>query len=422
MPETVVMVATSYPRFPGDTVGTFMEPIAHGVAARGHAVHVVLPWHPRLARQGREGGVTFHPFRYAPHHSLNVFGYAEALEADVRLRWSAWAATPLALAAGIARARRVAREVRATVMHGHWVIPGGAMAALAAPGLPLVVSLHGSDVYVAERHGVAGRVARATFGRAGWVTACSDDLCRRARALGADPATSEVVPYGVDGRRFQPRDAVARAAARTALGVAPEAPLVFTVGRFVRKKGFEYLLDAVPLLARRVPDVVVVVAGDGDLAGELRERAAAGGFASHVRFPGVLPQDRVAEALAAADVVAVPSVRDTAGNVDGLPNVVMETLASGTALVATPAGGITAVVHHEDTGLIVPERDPASLAAAIARLLAEPGLRLALGQRARQAAVRQHGWDRVAERFEHAYQRARAAARQGALPAARPAD
>src|SRR5262245_25775652 len=206
MPETVVMVATSYPRFAGDIVGTFMEPIARGLAARGHAVHVVLPWHPKLTRPLRDGGVTLHPFRYAPVPALNVFGYAGALKADVALRWQAWVAAPLALAAGVAAARRVVREVGATVVHGHWVVPGGAIAALAAGGRPLVVSLHGSDVFVAERHGVAGTVARRTFARAGWVTACSADLRERAIGLGADAARSNVVPYGVDLAAFGPAD------------------------------------------------------------------------------------------------------------------------------------------------------------------------------------------------------------------------
>ena len=102
------MVATSYPRFPGDTVGTFMEPIAHGMAARGHDVHMVLPWHPRWTRPPREGGVTFHLFRYAPIQSLNVFGYAGALRADVSVRGAALMATPLALSAGWRGARTVA--------------------------------------------------------------------------------------------------------------------------------------------------------------------------------------------------------------------------------------------------------------------------------------------------------------------------
>jgi glycosyltransferase involved in cell wall biosynthesis len=405
MPETVVMIATSYPRFAGDTVGTFMEPIAHGIAARGHAVHLVLPWHPRLQRQEREGNVFFHPFRYAPHPSVNIFGYAEALQADVRLRWKAWVAAPLALAAGWRAARRVAREVGATVMHGHWIIPGGAIAAAAAGGsgsaLPLVISLHGSDVFVAERHAVAGAIARRTFARAGWVTACSDDLRRRAVKLGADDARSEVVPYGVDAKRFRPDDQ-ARAKVRRALGVGGSTLLVFAVGRLVRKKGFEYLIDAIAQLPN-AGDALVVLAGDGDLREELEARAQAAGVADRVKFVGTLLQDVVAEYLAAADIAVVPSVRDDAGNVDGLPNVVMETLASGTALIATPAGGISAVLEHERTGVIVPERDPAAIARAIQTLASNPAQREALATAGREMVMNRFGWSRVAERFEAAY-------------------
>ena len=90
---------------------------------------------------------------------------------------------------------------------------------------------------------------------------------------------------------------------------------------------------------------MLAIAGDGTLDAELRERARAAGVADRVRFLGNQTQDRVGEYFAAADVVVVPSVRDDSGNVDGLPNVVMEALASGTPLVTTAAGGIGAVVE-----------------------------------------------------------------------------
>src|SRR6185295_11832304 len=163
MRHVVVMVATSYPRFPGDGVGSFMEPIAKGVAARGHEVHLVAPWHPAITRGRSEGGVFFHFYRYAPISAMNVFGYAAGLRADTNLKVAAWAAAPAALAAGWFKAWRVAHKRSATVMHGHWVVPGGAIAAAAAGRLPLVVSLHGSDVYIAERHAVARRTATAVF-------------------------------------------------------------------------------------------------------------------------------------------------------------------------------------------------------------------------------------------------------------------
>ena len=203
--HVVVMVTSSYPRFPGDSVGTFMEPIATSIAARGHEVHVVAPWHPLVTRPDEENGVRFHFYKYAPSPRLNVFGYAAALRADVRLKAAAYVAAPLALAAGWRAARTVARKHRATVMHGHWVVPGGVVAAAAAPGLPLVVSLHGSDVYVAETLWPARRAAGLVFKRAGAVTACSADLGRRAIALGASPDRVEVVPYGVDPGPLSPR-------------------------------------------------------------------------------------------------------------------------------------------------------------------------------------------------------------------------
>jgi glycosyltransferase involved in cell wall biosynthesis len=379
VPFTVVMVTTSYPRFPGDSVGTFMEPIAKGLAARGHEIHVVAPWHPAITRAREEDGVHFHFFKYAPVPALNVFGYAQGMRADVELRAAAWTAAPLALGAGLFKAMRVAQKRRATL-------------------------LHGSDVFVAERVAAARVVAHRVFNRAGAVTACSSDLASRAIALGAAPDRMDVIPYGVDTGKFAP-DANVRADRRKSLGLAPDAPLIFTAGRLVRKKGFEYLIDAVSMLDSH-QDAVLAIAGTGDLANELSARATSAGVAARVRWLGDVPQGDVATWLAAADVAVVPSVRDASGNVDGLPNTVMEALASGTPLVATPVGGIGSVVEDGRTGILVPERSPADLAAAIGVLLRNPSRRAEIGARARAAVQSRYGWAQVARRYESAYERA----------------
>ena len=400
MRHVVVMVTTSYPRFPGDSVGTFMEPIAKHVARRGHEVHIVAPWHPSITRGKAEDGVFFHFFKYAPVAALNVFGYAAGLQADVKLKTAAWIAAPLAMSAGWFKAMRVAQKRRATVMHGHWVVPGGLIAAAARPGLPLVVSLHGSDVFVAERTAAARAAARRVFSRAGAVTACSADLASRAVALGADAGRMVVVPYGVDAMKFAP-DPAGRAAMRARIGLA-DRPLIAAAGRLVRKKGFEYLIDAMAAL----PGADLAVAGEGDLHTELQARAASADVAGRVRFLGNLPQEDVGRLFTAADVVAIPSVRDDSGNVDGLPNTVLEALASGTAVVATAAGGIASVVEDARTGLLVPERDPAALAAAIGGLLRDPDRRAGLGAAGRAAILARHGWGAAAAAFEAAYDRA----------------
>ena len=407
MGEVVVMVTTSYPRFPGDSVGTFMEPIATSVAALGHQVHVVAPWHPAIDRPLIDRGVHFHFYRYAPHPSLNVFGYAAAMRADVSVRGAAYLAAPLALAAGWWTAGRVARRVGATVMHGHWVVPGGITAGLAAPRLPLVISLHGSDVFVAERLMPARVAAKMAFAGAGFVTACSADLAERAVRLGADRDGIAVVPYGVDTARFAPSDA-ARTAVRARLRVSAGSLLLAAAGRLVRKKGFEHLVQAMA----EMPDATLALAGAGTLDAELRARAVQAGVGDRVRFLGDQTQDQIAELFAAADVIVTPSVRDDAGNVGGLPNVVMEALASATPLITTEAGGIGAVVTHRETGWIVPERDPVAIAGAVAALR-DPAVRRAIGTAARSLVEGRYGWQRTAEGMESAYRHALASRRRG---------
>jgi len=405
-PHVAVLVTSSYPRFPGDAIGSFMEPIAQGLAARDHEIHVVAPWHPALDRPGREGGVHFHFYKYAPSRRLNVFGYAGAMKADVALKSSAYLAAPFALAAAWHATRRVVHSHGATILHGHWVVPNGPIAGLAAGRrLPLVVSLHGSDVYLAERSSAARLAARWTFGRAAFVTACSDDLAARAARLGAAPDRLDTVPYGVDVRRFQP-DPERRIAVRHSHHIELDAPVVFSAGRFVWKKGFEHLIEAVSLLVDTHPSLRVILAGSGDLEQDLRRRVAAAGLQDRVLFPGVLTQDAIAHYLAAADVVVVPSIRDDAGNVDGLPNFALEALASATPVVTTAAGGLARVAVPDRTALVVPERDPRSLAEAVRCLLANRARGLALGQAARQLMAGEYGWESVAARLEAIYDRA----------------
>jgi glycosyltransferase involved in cell wall biosynthesis len=162
----------------------------------------------------------------------------------------------------------------------------------------------------------------------------------------------------------------------------------------------------VALLARSRPALELIIAGEGDLGAALEERARASG--ARVRLLGNQAQSEVARLLAAADVVAVPSIRDDAGNVDGLPNFALEALASGTPVVATTAGGLPQAITDGETGRLVPERDAAALAAAIDQVLASPDRGRALGAAARAHAVSAYGWDRVAARFEAAYDRAAA--------------
>src|SRR5262245_19830875 len=201
----VLLVTSSYPKFPGDVTAPFMESIARGIAGRGHRVDVVLPYHPEL-RRGTGEPVRFFPYRYVPADRACLWGYAQSLEADVRVRRPVYLLAPLVAFALRSQVSERLRETRYDAAHVHWVVPNAAMITdiLAAHRIPTVVSLHGSDVFLAERLRPARALARRAFRQAGAVTACSADLTRRALALGAPGQRTRTVAYGVDVHEFSP--------------------------------------------------------------------------------------------------------------------------------------------------------------------------------------------------------------------------
>ncbi len=406
-PLLIVMLTSSYPLYAGDTTAPFIKELAVGIAALGHRVEVVLPAHPRLRRAPHECGIGLHPYHYAPGlRRLQVWGYASSLAGDVGLKGSAYAAAPLALAASTVATARLARRLRPDLVVAHWVIPNGPPAALAArlAGCPLVVSLHGSDVFLAERKAPIGRAARAVFGRAAAVTACSPDLATRAIGLGADAATTTTIPYGVDPARFRPHAPDERAAVRAELGLREGERLVLAGGRLVYKKGLDVAIAAFASAAvREAGPARLVIFGYGDLEGELRAQAARLGLADRVLFAGRIERDRIPALFAAADLFLLPSVHDHAGNVDGLPNTLLEAMATGLPIVASDVVGVPTVIDDGVHGLLVPERDVAALGAALAALLRDPARAAALGAAARSRVERELTWPQIARRFLGVY-------------------
>jgi len=388
------MVTSSYPKYAGDVTAPFIESIARSVEGRGHRVDVVLPFHPDLRRSDDEP-VRFFPYRYAPTDALCLWGYAQSLEADVRVRREIYVLAPfVALALRNAVGQRL-RSDRYDVVHVHWLVPNAAMMfdVAGAFGVPLVVSVHGSDVFMAERSALPRALARRALARTGAVTACSGDLHRRLVALGAPASRVRTVPYGVDSSEFAPGDR----SGRGRWGATANDVLVLAFGRMVEKKGFRYLIEAVA----KVPGIRLMVAGDGDLRAALEARARE--LRAPAVFPGSLERRELATAVVAADVVVVPSIVDDAGNVDGLPNSLLEALSAGRAVVATEVAGIPDVVENGVNGLLVPEKNPAALAAALSRLAEDPALRARLGGEARRRAALDLTWEKAAEAFEECY-------------------
>jgi glycosyltransferase involved in cell wall biosynthesis len=401
------MVTSSYPKYEGDVTAPFVESIATSVAAAGHEVHVLAPYHPELRHEPLEKGVQLHFFKYSPFRHLNIWGYAESLEADVRVKGAIYPLTPVVFVSSLWALWRLTGKIKFDVMHAHWVVPNGPVAAIVARlrRLPLVISMHGSDVFVAEQSKLISSVARRCFRLASAITAPSEDLCVRAERLGAPGSRCHVVPYGVDPTTFT-RIQNAGPLLHEELGLPENSPIVFAVGRMVYKKGFEYLVRAVPAILREHPDAKVVLAGGGDLEERLKSLVRQLGVEKSVIMPGWISRDKMPLYFSGCDLFVLPSVVDQQGNVDGLPNTLLEAMASARPVVATNVAGIPLAVKDGDNGLLVPQKQPGELSSAINLLLDAPELRLQYGEASRLRVERELNWQTTARTFVDLYRAA----------------
>lgn len=249
------------------------------------------------------------------------------------------------------------------VILGSWAYPDGfaAVALGELLGVPAVIKVHGSDLNVlAKRKGPRRRMEWA-FRRAARVVAVSRPLAQIAAELGAPSENIDVVPNGIDRSLFHPRD---REAARRALGIPVEGQVVLYVGHVAAAKGALDLVQAFATAGERLRGTRLVMVGDG------ADFAECGRLAESLRVDATLvgaePHERVPLWLAACDVLALPSWNE------GVPNVVLEALASGRRVVATRVGGIPDVVTSDELGELVAPRDHEALAGALERAVATP--------------------------------------------------
>ena len=251
----------------------------------------------------------------------------------------------------------VARELQPDVVLGSWAYPDGYAATELANELnvPSAVAVLGSDVNLLNQYPTRRHETVKALRRADTVITVSKDLAGKVIDLGVGASRVAVVYRGVDRDRFYPgsqRDAQAE------LGMVEADPALLFIGNLVPVKAIDMLVKACGLLAERLPRMQCHIVGDGPLRQQLSSLAAELSLSAKVRFHGVIDHDRLPTWYRAADLVVLPSMAE------GVPNVLLESIACGRPYVASNTGGIPEISRHGGCSL-VPPGDSRALAEAI---------------------------------------------------------
>ena len=353
----ILTFSTLYPNAARPSQGIFVETrLRHLLESKCLEARVVapVPWFPFASpRFGRYAAFARAP-RAEQRHGIDVSHPRFPMVPKVGMTLAPFL---LAQAAKPELRRLLRGGYDFDLIDAHYFYPDGVAAVMLGQhfGRPVVITARGSDLTLIPRHALPRRMIQwAARNAAGLVTVCAA-LKQALVELGVTGDRIEVLRNGVDLELFQPVD---RDIERRRLGFARTTLL--SVGHLVPVKGHDLTIRALALL----PDVDLVIAGDGPERGALAALAQSLGVGSRVHFVGVLPQHELRRYYGTADALVLASSRE------GWANVLLESMACGTPVIASKVWGTPEVVAAPAAGVLMPERTPEALAAATRSLFA----------------------------------------------------
>jgi len=203
----------------------------------------------------------------------------------------------------------------------------------------------------------------------------------------------EIVPNGVDVGKFKP-GSVDKHNANTLFFLS-------LLDEFHRYKGLDYLLKALTIVKKEIPDIKLVIGGEGELMSEYQQMAKSLGLNGNVEFHGFIPDERIVEYYATCNAFVLPSISSTQ---EGFGIVLLEALACETPVISTDIVGVAEDVKANNAGVIVPPKDSEALADAILTILRDGALAKQMGEKGRRLVEERYTWERVAEMTEEVYE------------------
>jgi len=379
--KRLLVLTSTFPRWEGDNTPPFVYDLCRRLT-RNFEVWIIAPHAAGAAIREDMGEIHVVRFRYLPD-CMEHLAYDGGILANLRNNPLNFLAIPFFLWALWRELQRMLRHISFDVIHAHWIIPQGWIAARRGGRNEtprLVCTVHGSDLNVL-RNPIFKQIQHWVFQHADAITVVSHALAEKALALGAPPTRLAVVPMGIDVQRlFVPSS-------------DPGNRAILFVGRLVPEKGPEVLIDAMPLVLEKHPDATLHVVGDGPLRTHLAARAHQLGIEHRITFHGAMPHAELPRFFRNASIFVLPSLNE------GFGLTAAEALACNRAVIASALPALRDFIKDGETGLLFPPGNSVALAERILHLFANESLRHALASAGRAVAADRFEWNAVAKRY-----------------------
>ena len=392
----VLVLTSTFPRWENDTEPAFIFELSRRLTV-SFDVTVLSPRTPGSKRKENMAGLRVIRFPYFFSQWEKLAMHGGGILNQLKTNPAYYLMVPFFLLGQLLAIIRLVRNEHFDLIHAHWLIPQGFIAALSllitGKRVPLLCTSHGGDLFALKGKGLQ-RLKRWVMDKSAALTVVSTAMKKTVVDMGIVPDKVEVIPMGVDLKGLFTPDP----------GVQRKTEELLFVGRLVEVKGLQILLDAMPKVLAKHPGIRLVVAGAGPLESELRASAAKLNMMDHVDFLGMVPQLKLPSLYQQATMAAFPFVVTKSGVQEGFGLVVVEAMGCCCPVIAGDLPAIQDTVVHEENGLIFPSGNAQVLADSILKLLDDPEFRARLAGEGRKSVVQNFDWEIIAGKYSHIYQ------------------
>jgi glycosyltransferase involved in cell wall biosynthesis len=393
--KKLLIVTSTFPRWKDDTDPPFVLELARRLTDE-FAVTVLAPNYPGALAEDEMVGMQVHRFRYFLK-KLELLAGSEGILPTLKKNVLFYLLVPFFILGELLALLKMTKKDHPDVVHAHWVLPQGLVAALAKKitGVPYIVTTHGGDIY-----GLQGKIAtfmkHYALKNAETVTVVSSDIKKTIqKKLGHDFHT-DIVSMGVDSQLFHPDKK--NPLLKNKYGI--KGPFLLFVGRLTEKKGVRYLIRSMPEVMKQLPESKLLIVGSGELEDELQQTVRKLQLEKQILFTGAIPNKELPEYFASADIFIGPSVTAAGGDTEGFGLTFVEAAMSGCLVVATNVGGISDIIEDGKTGYLVKEKDPQAIADTLLTVLRQMDDLSEIKSAARSKMISLFDWQVIADKYK----------------------
>jgi len=388
--KRILVLASTFPRWQGDKEPPFVYELSRRLAQH-FSVHILVPHakNAALTEQFDNLTVTRFPYFFKKYQTL---AYNGGILSNLKQNPWRYGLVPFFMMAEFFALVRLLRREKFDAIHAHWIIPQGLIAVLArffVKNPPsLLCTSHGGDLF-ALRGKLFEKLKKFVLNQSTAITVVSQAMRKTVINFGIDSNKIQVIPMGVDVKnRFVPDSSKRR-----------NNSLLF-VGRLVEKKGLHDLLNALPLILEKHPEITLTIAGTGPDETALKNQASKLNLNQQVTFLGAVENSALPALYQSSEIVVFPSIIAKDGDREGFGLVLVEALACECAAVVSDLPAMQDIVKNNENALIFQQKNPAQLAEKVIQLLDDKELRLALGKQGRETMLNRYDWEIISTRYK----------------------